>query len=285
MSYFNPMALVGGGMLVSNKFDISAYTPTGSSLDIDSEINGFAVKGQAFSPSGENVFVHDSDNPSIIYQYNCPIAFSTSGASYASKSLNIDSEFPSSSAHGLEFSSDGLNFYTNSFGGVSYQYTGGDAEDITTFSYSSKSYDLSSDISGMKPKDGVIMRGAKVFAVDRQSTSRVISAWSVSGNDITTLAYEPANSLDLLGILGLSTCTGDLWMSNDGVDLVAVAGASLYQILLSVPFDLTSATYTNKVLVLSDVLGPSPSVFPLEGKLFATKSSAPKSLVEYSTEG
>jgi len=82
-----------------------------------------------------------------IYQYSLSTAWDISTASYDSKSFDISGEesFPS----GLFFKSDGTKFYIIGFNNYKiYQYSLSTAWDISTASYDSKNFNVSSQDNG-----------------------------------------------------------------------------------------------------------------------------------------
>jgi hypothetical protein len=85
---------------------------------------------------------------SIIYQYTVSTAWDIATASYASKSLDVSTQ--EAAARGIFFNPSGLQlFVVGTFTDTVYQYTLSTAWDISTASYASKSFSISSqeDIS------------------------------------------------------------------------------------------------------------------------------------------
>ena len=203
----------------------------------------YSVSGQETNPSG---MVWNSDGTSFyicgrgqdsIHQYDCTTAYDLSTASFANKEISISSQ--ATEGWGIDASADGTNFYV-ACGATHkvYQYTATTAWDISTASYSNKSYNFSTqDYFGRDVKfntDGtkmfVLMLYDEIFEYD------LSTAW-----DVSTASYSNSS---------LATGTQDSYTINftfnpDGTQLITTGTTSdtLYQYSLTTGFDLSTASY------------------------------------------
>ena len=257
----------GGG------FDISKFTFE-LSLDVDPVIGGFSMPGFNFSKLGTKMFLLSPLK--VIHQYSCVDAFSLAGATYDSVDLDLSSELVNSN-HGLATSGDGLSIYIVDAAEVVYQYSGSDSEDLSTFSFSSNSYNLKDDVANSSFTGGMFVVGDNLFGVDK--TTRILHHWSLTGGDISTATFSAANfsNLDTLGVVNAVS----VWVSSDGL-LCVVNGQSVYhQLKMGVAFNLTSLEGTGKTL-LADNVSQSSIVFSEDLKIFfQTDIIGGKSIREY----
>jgi sugar lactone lactonase YvrE len=138
-------------------WDVSTATYANKSVSVNSQET--SPNGLAFSSDGLAMYIVGSINDTV-YQYTLSIAWDVSTATYASKSVSVNSQ--ETSPNGLAFSSDGLAMYV--VGQVHYkiyQYTLSTAWDVSTASYASKSVSvISQDTAPYSPSfssDGLAM--------------------------------------------------------------------------------------------------------------------------------
>ncbi len=97
--------------------------------------------GLTFKPDGTSMFIIGNQNDNV-YQYTLSTAWDVSTASYASKSFNVATQ--DNAVSGFAFKSDGTAFYhCSSRTDTVYQYTLSTAWDVSTASYASKSFSVS----------------------------------------------------------------------------------------------------------------------------------------------
>jgi hypothetical protein len=139
------MFMVGAGgnfifqYTLGTSFDLSTVTYDGVSLDVTNE--DYSPLGIFFNSTGTRMFMVGSQNDSV-YQYTLGTGFDLSTASYDNVSLDISTEdkFPG----GIFFNSTGTKMFMVGQGNASvYQYTLNSSFNLSTATYDSLSFDLS----------------------------------------------------------------------------------------------------------------------------------------------
>jgi hypothetical protein len=149
---------------------------------------------------------------------------------------------------GVALSGDGTKVYIN--GGYNrkiFQYTLGTAYDLSTGSYASKSYDISTQSSNPW---GLFFKsdGTKVYVVDVSSVSpypgRVFQYALGTAWDISTASYD-SKTFDFST---QDTNVRSIFIKGDGTKMYAVGMSEqrIYQYTLGVAWDISSASYDNK---------------------------------------
>ena len=134
----------GGGTILqyslSTSFDLSTASYDSVSLSISSQ-DGFP-NGLSFNNDGTKLYLAGSANDSI-YQYSLSTAFDLSTASYDSISLNVNSQ--DGAPVDVAFNLDGTKMYMmGAINDAVYQYTLSTAFDLSTASYDSVSFSITS---------------------------------------------------------------------------------------------------------------------------------------------
>lgn len=126
---------------LSTAWDVSTATYDSVSLSVATQTT--SPIGMYFKADGTSVYVA-SLSPEIVYQYDLTTAWDLSTASYASKSYDASTQMGFEMRDVL-FKPDGTKMYLTSsdYDGV-YQYSLSTAWDVSTASYDSKSFSLSS---------------------------------------------------------------------------------------------------------------------------------------------
>lgn len=128
---------------MSTAYDLSTLTPTGDYINVASQEN--APNGIALKPDGTSFYIVGSGSD-LVLQYNMTTAFDVSTASYASKSMSVTSQ--DQVPYDVNFSPDGTRCYVSGGVGTSiYQYELTTAWDISTGSYTGKSFNTSTQTS------------------------------------------------------------------------------------------------------------------------------------------
>ena len=147
-------------------FDTTTASFSGNALDTSSEDG--VPQGVAFNTNGTRMFV-PGFNTSTLYQYNLSTAFDVSSALFQ-KSFSVGGQ--DSQPTGVTFNGDGTRMFVagNQTSKV-YQYDLGTAFDLSTASFASSSFDVSSEASSLQ---GVEFSGdgSRMFVVG-DSTDRV----------------------------------------------------------------------------------------------------------------
>jgi hypothetical protein len=124
---------------LTTAFDLSTASYDGVSLSVYSQEG--APLGMTFSTDGTKMYIVGNNNDTV-YQYSLTTGFDLSTASYDSVSFSIPQDTVTSD---VAFSTDGTKMYVSGNGGDSlYQYSLTTGFDISTASYDSVSFSVSS---------------------------------------------------------------------------------------------------------------------------------------------
>jgi len=165
--------------------------------------------GAKFNGDGTSMFINDFSSR-IIYQYTLSTAWDVSSASYATKSLNTSSQI--TELVGFCFNSDGSKIYAvdDATNEIIYQYNLSTEYDLSTGSYASKFFDITSQESSPQ---GIAMNadGSKVFIIG--TTAKTVFEYDLSTpDDISSASY---NSISYL-TTGETTNPQDIFFSTIG---------------------------------------------------------------------
>jgi len=174
-----------------NQYTLStAWDVTTASYVTNFSISATAVRpiGLWFKPDGTKFYVTSSDNDRI-YQYSCSTAWSLATASYDSVSFSVSSQ--DTQPQSLQFSPDGTKFYILGVGNKTiYQYTLSTAWDLSTASYASKSYGLTSAFFDRSAACfGLSGDGTKLYALEDYTTDTLFQYDLSTAWDISTASY------------------------------------------------------------------------------------------------
>jgi DNA-binding beta-propeller fold protein YncE len=161
-------------------------------------------------------------------------------ASYDGVSFDLTAQIPASSSYGLVFNNDGTKMYIlDRSPDTIYQYSLSTAFDISTSSYDSVSFNVSSQDSspfGMSFNND----GTKLYVVG--STNDSAYQYSLStAFDLSTASYDSVS----FNIASQATTPYDICFNNDGTKMYIsdISTDTLYQYSLSTTFDLSTASY------------------------------------------
>ena len=170
------------GFDVSQTFDLATAVYSNKSFDASSQAT--STTAASFSSDGTSMFVLDSDN-NIVYQYTLSAGFDVSTASYASKSFDASSQLTTSRS--VAFNTDGTSMFIIDSGGSVFQYTLSTGFDVTTTSYASKSFDVSSQDTN---PFGIAFNpnGTSMFIVGN-TTDDIFQYTLSTGFDVSTASY------------------------------------------------------------------------------------------------
>ena len=182
---------------LSTAYDVSTASYASKSLDVSSEDT--IPTNVTFKADGTSLYIIGSSNDAV-YQYNLTTAFDVSTGSYASKSLDFSSE--DTNANGFAFNADGTKcFVVGNTSDKVHQYSLTTAYDISTASYDSVSFDLSSQDTnpfGLAfSNDGTKMYvlGSDDF-VYQYSTALLTQTLDLSTGN--TFSFTPSGATDIL---------------------------------------------------------------------------------------
>jgi len=184
------MYIVGAGTdtiyqyTLSTGFDISTASYNSVSFDVSPQ--DITPMGMRFNSDGTKMYIIGMATDEI-HQYSLSTAFDLSTASYDSVSFSISSQDGTPS--GIEFNPDGTKMYIVGLSGDSiYQYTLSTAYDVSTASYDSVSFSVSSEDAAPY---GIIFNenGKKMYMTGL--SSETIYQYSLStAYDVSTASYD-----------------------------------------------------------------------------------------------
>jgi DNA-binding beta-propeller fold protein YncE len=168
---------------LSTAYDVTTASYYHSLNVTPQDVNGWQI---AFNNNGTSIYFVGVTNNSV-YQYDLTTAYDLSTASYASKSFSFSTQ--EGSPRGLAFNSDGTKMYTvGTSNDTVYQYSLSTAYDVSTASYDSVSFSVSSQDPnpiGLQFNSD----GTKMYILG--SSNYTIFQYSLStGFDISTASYD-----------------------------------------------------------------------------------------------
>lgn len=248
---------VTGTPSASSDWDLSSFSYA-QSLSVASQDS--IPTNLFFRADGLKLFV-SGNNADSIFGYDLSTAWDVSTASYAQQ-VSVSSQ--DTIVTGVWFKPDGLIMYVAGNGNDSvYEYSLSSAWDLTTASYvrtlSVSSYETNLAGVTLKPD------GSKLFVSGGSSDSTheydLSTPW-----DISTASY----------VAGFSFSAQDIAIyghhfSNDGSQLfvVGTVGDNVYKYTLSVPWSVSTATYSQSFSVAAQESSPFGVFFHVDGlKMF-----------------
>lgn len=152
---------------LSTGFDISTASYSGTGFGVTSEDTG--MQGIAFGDGGTKMFL-SGGTTNTIYQYDLSTGFDISTASYSGTSLDVSSE--ETTLEAVTFNEDGTEMYIAGDGSSSIlKYNLGTAFDVSTATYSGKSFDVSSETSDIGGGLAYHAGGPKMFLAGDESAT------------------------------------------------------------------------------------------------------------------
>jgi sugar lactone lactonase YvrE len=213
----------------------------------------FSVASQAVTPSdlefksdGTKMYILEGITNRVMYQYSLSTAFDITTASYDSVSFSVATQ--ATGGYGLFFKPDGTSFYVADIDTESiYQYDLSTAWDLSTASYASKSFSISSQSTDPR---GVSFKadGTKMFVL--ASGADTVYQYSLSTAwDVSTASYD---SVSFSVNTQESFPTSLVFSSNGTKFFVGGNTDSFFEYTLSTAWDLSTASYSgNSLSVLS----------------------------------
>jgi len=243
---------------VSWTVDLSNVTSDSVNFSVSSQDT--SPSGLAFNNDGTKMYMVGTGNDSV-YQYTLSTAFDLSTASYDSVSLNVNSQ--DSIPFGMAFNTDGSKMYISGLAnGTILQYSLSTAFDLSTASYDSVSFSVSSQDTvpyGLAFNSD----GTKMYMVGYANAS-VYQYTLSTAFDLSTASYDSVSfsvsSQDLVPI-GLA-------FNSEGTKMYILGSNSIkgYQYTLSTGFDLSTASYDSvSFSVSSQDTSPQSFAFSTDG--------------------
>ena len=221
--------------------------------------------------------VKNGIQPTVYHEGLGTVTSGSAGYSLANgvfDSINFSVASQIGDERGLRFSADGTKFYVldgNSPQSI-YQYTLSTAWDLSTASYSSKSFDISSQET---QPTGVSFKsdGTKMYIIgytgDDVNEYTLSTAW-----DVSTASY--VQSFSVSAQFGLPT---DIYFKTDGTSFyVAGSPTSVFQYNLSTAWDISTASYSGNSVSTSEMWGLA---FNSDGTAFYVVGNSNNTVYEY----
>jgi sugar lactone lactonase YvrE len=200
-----------------------------------------------FRPDGLRMYVIGIGSNSV-FQYNLSTAWDVTTATYQTNfGLSAQSI---TSAMGLWFNTDGTKMYVHDYGiSRTYQYSLTTAWDVTTATYSSKFFTVSS-YSGNCRSFCFSKDGTKIYYVRRGNAEIIQIPLSVAW-DISTASYIFPGVTKNFSSFGYEG--GGVAFSSDGRNMYAMnrTASQVYLYKLSTAWDLSTAVYSGKSFSIS----------------------------------
>jgi len=203
---------------LSTPWDITTYSYIGI-FDIGSSQDNSPTT-ISFSTDGTKMYMAGTQN-STVFQYSLSTAWDIATLSYASKSSYIGTQETSPSD--LYFNSDGTLMYLGGASDTIFQYSLSTAWDISTASYSTKYYSVTSQTSYLKALT-LSQDGTKLHILD--SNSDILYQYSLSTAwDISTASYSSRS----LSLSHIDTGLLEFFFNGDGNKIILNSTSSTYE--------------------------------------------------------
>ena len=269
---------VGTAVSGSEGYSLVAASYDGVSFSVASQ--AATPAGVAFNSNGTKMYIVDN-NFSDVHQYSLSTAFDLSTASYDSVSFSLSSQ--DTAPFGLFFKPDGTKMYISGYTNSNvYQYSLSTAFDISTASYDSVSFDLSSQLLLGAPAALLLSDdGTKMYMLSTADANvyqySLSTAYDLSTASYDSVSFDVSNE-DALSF-GISFNSGGTKMYMSGFN-----SKSIYQYSLSTAFDLSTASYGSiNFTVGSQDSTPRNTAFKSDGSKMYLVGAASGTIYQYST--
>jgi len=169
---------------LSTAWDVSTASYASKSLDVSSQLT--APTALFVGDSGASLYAVGFDTDTV-YQYTLGTAYDVSTGSYASKSFSVASQ--EAAPTGIFFKPDGTKMYVVGFlSDTVYQYTLSTAWDVSTASYDSISFSVTSQATDPQSLHFSV-DGLRMFIADT-TTNNVFSYTLSTAWDVSTASYD-----------------------------------------------------------------------------------------------
>lgn len=255
-------------------FDIANASFNNVSFDLSSR--DLAIQDIDFNSDGTKMFIVGSSNANI-YAYTLSTGFDLSTASFAT-SFNVGGQ--DSVPRAVTFSGDGTKmFVSGDINANIYEYTLTTGFDLSTASYNSVSFDVSTQDSS--PRGLASNSDGTKFYVSGNQNDNIYEYTLSTGFDLSTASTNNVISFDLSN---QSNVINGIKFNGDGTKLFMV-GDSVFEYTLSTGFDLSTAS-TNNVIsfdLSNQETGPSGLDFNSTGTKMFIVGNATDSAYSYDT--
>jgi sugar lactone lactonase YvrE len=229
-----------------------------------------------FKSDGTKFYIIGTTNDTI-YQYLCSTAWDVSTASYDSKSFSVTTQ--ENAPQALFFKNDGTKFYIiGTTNDTIYQYSCSTAWDVSTASYDSKSFSVTTQENA--PQALFFKNdGTKFYIIG--TTNDTIYQYSCSTAwDVSTASYDSKS----FSVTTQENAPTGLFFKADGTKFYIIGGTNdtVYQYSCSTAWDVSTASYDNKSFsVTTQENAPRSIVFKSDGTKFYTVGTANDTVYQY----
>ncbi len=235
----------------------------------------------AFKSDGSKLFVMGQTNETL-YQYSLSTNWDIATASYDSVSFLLTSQ--TTSVLSIHFKPDGTKVYLSSAAPNDevLQYALSTAWDLSTISYESKSFDVSSQSTS---PFGLYFKtdGTKMYVLSSAPNDTLFQYSLSTAWDVSTASYDSV-SLDVSSVV---PAPYGLDFNADGTKLYAVdiaSGEAIYQYSLTTAWDISTASYDSISFTFSSQdTAPRSAAFGDSGTKLYMGGLQNDSIYQYST--
>jgi len=260
------------------RFNLKSADYMGNSFSVGSQDT--TPFGLTFNNDGTKMYMSGGANDSV-YQYTLSTAFAVSTASYDSVSFNVGSQ--ATTPRSVAFNNDGTKMYIVSGDTKTvYQYTLSTAFDLSTASYDSVSFNISSQDTNTQ---GITFNndGTKMYIVG--TTNKSVFQYTLStAFDLSTASYDSVS----FSVNNQDGVPFDLAFNADGSKMYIVGNTndSVYQYTLSTAFDVSTASYDSVSFSVGSQEGyPIDLAFNADGSKMYVVGLNNKTVYEYEMGG
>src|SRR6056297_1755452 len=231
----------------------------------------------AFNGDGTKFYVLGSANDTI-FQYSLATAYDMSTASYDSVSFDVSSE--DISPYSLAFNGDGTKFYV--LGGANdtiFQYSLATAYDMSTVSYDSVSFDVSSEDAA--PRSLAFNDDGTKFYVSGFTNDTIFQYSLATAYDMSTASYDSVS----FDVSSEDTQPYSLAFNDDGTKfyVLGYTNDTIFQYSLATAYDMSTASYNSVSFdVSSEDTYPFSLAFNDDGTKFYVLGYTNKTIFQYS---
>jgi sugar lactone lactonase YvrE len=231
-----------------------------------------------FKDDGTKFYIVGAANDTV-YQYSCATAWDVSTGSYDSKSFSVAGQ--DTTPNGLFFKSDGTTFYiAGNTNDTVYQYSCATAWDISTASYASKSFNVTTQDT---TPHGLFFKpdGLKFYIVG--STNDTVYQYScATAWDVSTASYDTKS----FSVATQETIPTGLFFKDDGTKFYIVGSVNdtVYQYSCATAWDVGTVSYDTRLFsVATQETSTQGLFFKSDGTKFYIVGSANDTVYQYST--
>ena len=257
-------------------FDISSGSYDSVSFSVASQ--EATVNAVVFNSDGTKMYIVGQVSDTV-HQYSLSTAYDLSTASYDSVSLSVSAQ--DAVATGIAFNNDGTKMYIagNTNDNI-FQYSLSTAFDLSTASYDSVSFSVSSEETALS---GVVFNsdGTKMYIVGFNGDE--VNQYSLStAFDISTASFDSVT----FSVASQDLTPENLVFNTDGTKMYIVGSTNdtIYEYVLSTAFDLSTASYNAvSFSVGTEDAGPTGIAFNSDGTKMYISGRNTDTIFQYST--